>query len=699
MLKTDKMSFIRLECLKEDAKKVLKFLGESECFEVQHCKSASSPLPSSSSPLSTSIEDKPSLIEDKKKIGAEGKINVGKEEEDEGIKDKEICGRLKGIVKFFNLKEVEEGEKCLESASSEDRKEAFAIIKECEGVSDAFIKDNRKVEELHSIYNNIAALIKENTPISRVEAGSNLVLYAGKINKEGGKEEVKEKLSSDCYLLTLKEEDLIVVVALKKDRFIVEKTLQETLFVTVNIEKKSSLVMLKLQEELEKDIKRIEERLKESEAERQKVSMEIDKRVQRLIKKFTLNTQIKEVEETFPSTVLITTITGWIPRKEEEKIKEGLLKLTEGRVRLLSFSPLEVPTLFNKDKDAVKPPTKTCHRGFVKSFERMVFSYGVPAYNNIDPVPFVSIFFTLLFSIMFADTGQGFIFLLLGVLMALKKVKLGGYEKFPYIFIGIGAASMLTGVVTGEAFGMENLLKPLSYAITGLFTSSPHHPILRIMPDGSASSLTVIFALFGATIALGVLINSIGLVINFINNLQNKRLGDAFFGKIGLSGAIFFWSTLIFALRVAFFSHAPSIVDYAIIALFLLLSAFSAPLVKILNKDRGEGESIGTVIINGIVELIDIISYYLSNTISFVRVGAFALSHAVLGFIINMMVLKCGGIGGAVVFIIGNAIVVVLEGMIVAIQIVRLQYYEFFSKFFAKTGHKFCPLTFTYKKD
>ena len=105
----------------------------------------------------------------------------------------------------------------------------------------------------------------------------------------------------------------------------------------------------------------------------------------------------------------------------------------------------------------------------------------------------------------------------------------------------------------------------------------------------------------------------------------------------------------------------------------------------------------GTYIISGFVELIEVISGYLSNTVSFVRVGAFALSHAVLNFTILTLTEMCGGQfspAGILVLIAGNLLIIVLEGMIVAIQVIRLQYYEFFSKFFHETGREFKPFKF-----
>jgi V/A-type H+-transporting ATPase subunit I len=104
-------------------------------------------------------------------------------------------------------------------------------------------------------------------------------------------------------------------------------------------------------------------------------------------------------------------------------------------------------------------------------------------------------------------------------------------------------------------------------------------------------------------------------------------------------------------------------------------------------------------LMEGFVEILETISTYVSNTVSFLRVGAFALSHAVLSYIVFRFSETVSGVtaGGAFAFLImvfGNAVIIILEGMIVAIQVVRLQYYEFFSKFFTETGVEFSPFRF-----
>ena len=96
------------------------------------------------------------------------------------------------------------------------------------------------------------------------------------------------------------------------------------------------------------------------------------------------------------------------------------------------------------------------------------------------------------------------------------------------------------------------------------------------------------------------------------------------------------------------------------------------------------------------------VTVFLGTTVSFVRVGAFALAHAGLGFAVfylTRMLMKegalLGSIAGAAVFLLGNALVILLEGLVCSIQSIRLEYYEFFSKFFSGDGKAFKPFVFT----
>ena len=306
---------------------------------------------------------------------------------------------------------------------------------------------------------------------------------------------------------------------------------------------------------------------------------------------------------------------------------------------------------------------------------------------------------------MFGDAGQGLVFLILGILMTTKVIK-----KFPVlgsgfgpIFICIGISSTIMGILTGEFFGNGEILEPVSRFLKGIFGDTSHGPILHLMP--SASSIDKLFYFLLFTMGVGFIINSIGLVINIINNFSLGRIGKAIFSKTGICGTIFFWYVVYVAVKALVFKSSVGVFDFVVLGVCLLGIFFSEPLTRLVEGHRPIMENgIVATLVEGVVELLEVVSSYLSNSVSFLRVGAFALAHAVLGYIIFTMtslIQSNGGWGGTAgsiaVSIFGNLLVIVLEGMIVAIQVVRLQYYEFFSKFFTETGREFEPFEFKYK--
>lgn len=383
-------------------------------------------------------------------------------------------------------------------------------------------------------------------------------------------------------------------------------------------------------------------------------------------------------------------ISGWIAAKDVASLANDLEELTKGAIAITIYDPEEVPEV---KEGKYKVPVKFHHGKFIKSFDRMVLSYGVPEYGSIDPTHWVAFFFTLLFGLMFGDAGQGLVFVLLGILLTKNALKfLSGWSKFGPVFIALGCSSTVMGILTGEFFANGHVLMPLSRFLTGLL-GEPHDHILHLMP--SAGNINVIFGFFLFTLAIGFIINTTGLVLNFVDALRHKELGRFLFGKIGLSGALFFWYVIWMAIRIVLLKIPPFWLDWVIIGVSLFGVFMGHPLSRLITGKRPVFEhGVFTAVIEGVVEILEVISSYLSNTISFLRVGAFGLAHAVLGFIISTMSEMVGGIGGIAIMIIGNAIVIVLEGMIVAIQVIRLQYFEFFSKFFHKTGREFKPFCY-----
>ncbi|MEE0885312.1 MAG: V-type ATPase 116kDa subunit family protein [Treponema sp.] len=659
MARTTEMRLVELMALKQDVQNVILYLGKNGNFQFQTKK--------------RSVQK----VDDKKFV------NI----------DTHFFDCLQKTRAFFNIPDISDSELKFVAATDDDRDKANKII----AATDEFEKNaDEKSEKLRQITETLKeaeSFSNLKIPYSQLEHLSFLSLRIGRIPADNF-ESLREAVGFYGVVIPLgNDKSKILAATSKKGRFALDTELKKFGFVNMEIPENFNgipeEVLVGMQQEkvsAERDVAKINE-------EKKNYADTHSDEVRRLLGAFCISKQIKDIQNGLESTSMVYRLTGWIPAADSRNFMKELDDLTEGRIAIREYLPTEVPSVLRGEE---KVPVKLTHGKFISAFERMIFSYGSPLYGTIDPTPFVAIFFTFLFGIMFGDFGQGLVIFLAGLLMAKKVIKVGTWNKFAPIFMGVGCSSCLMGLITGEFFGTEEILEPFALFVTGLF-GNPHAPILKVMPSSNPNSILVIFGIFAVTIAFGFIINSIGLIVNMCNNALRKKFGNVFFGKCGFFGLLFYWYVVAFALRIAAFHHLPAVYDWVIIGVSLFFAAFGEPFERLFNGDRPVVENgFGSLVIGGIVELIEVVSSYLSSTLSFVRVGAFALAHAVLGFIIELMSSKCGPVGGIFVLVAGNAIVVVLEGMIVAIQVIRLQYYEFFSKFFNETGAEFKPLQFHY---
>jgi V/A-type H+-transporting ATPase subunit I len=158
------------------------------------------------------------------------------------------------------------------------------------------------------------------------------------------------------------------------------------------------------------------------------------------------------------------------------------------------------------------------------------------------------------------------------------------------------------------------------------------------------------------------------------------------FSNNGLAGLIFYVGILA-ALAgkitgVVNLFVAPYIIF--IIAVPILTIFLKDGLTRVVHKTGKllpEDEGIGSWILEGFFELFEIVLSFVTNTLSFLRVGGFIISHAGLMMVVMTLVEMTNGAGSIVTLIIGNAFVIALEGFIVGIQVLRLQFYELFSHY------------------
>ena len=660
MARTAKMRLVELMVLKQDIQNVILYLGKNGNFQFQERKN----------------------------------IPVESTEKKECSIDYELYSSLKNARIFLGLSDITDDElKCV-AATDSDRNSANKIISSVMELQNKSLEKDEELRRVTETLKEAESFSNLQIPYSQLEHLSFISLRVGRIPSEN-LSKLRSDLGSRGVVIPLGVGDSKILAATsKKSRFALDTELKKYGFVNMEIPESFKGIPEEVLESLRNQKAELENAVQKLNEEKKNYAETHSAELKRLLGAFCISTQIDNIQDSLESTSMVYRITGWIPAEISRSFMKEIDELSEGRVALREYLPSEVLAVLSGEE---KVPVKLSHGKFVSAFERMIFSYGSPLYGTIDPTPFVAIFFTILFGIMFGDFGQGLVIFLTGLLMSKKVIKFGGWNKFAPIFMGVGCSSCVMGLVTGEFFGNETVLEPFAMFVTGLF-GTPHAPILKVMPSSDPNSILVIFGIFGVTIALGFIINSIGILVNIVNNGIKKKWGNVFFGKCGLFGLFFYWYVVSFAIRIAVFAHSPAGYDWLCIGVSLFFAAFGEPFERLFNGERPVVENgFGSLVIGGLVELIEVVSSYLSGTISFVRVGAFALAHAVLGFIIGMMSEKCGPVGGLLVMIVGNAIVVVLEGMIVAIQVIRLQYYEFFSKFFNETGTEFKPLKFHYE--
>lgn len=655
MAKTTAMRLLELMVLKEDISRVIEYLGKNGNFEFQ-----------------SGTSDAPNAIQNK---------------------SQELFEKLQSFRAYLNIEDPEDYDISSHLPEQADMESAARIgtsVEDLRSREMSVIESKKRVDEA---YKEALAFSNLKVPYSELEHLSFLSLRIGKIDP-AVLDDLIFNVGQRAVIMPLgQDKTRILAASSKKGRFALDSELRKHGFVALEIPKDFQGIPDDVLAGMKKQTEEEQAKLKLLEQERKNYAETHKAEIIRLLRCFSIGSQIQEIQSKLESTQLVYRITGWVPAHLSSSIMKDLDNLTEGRIALRRYNPGEVPSVTSGRE---KVPVKLTHGKLVGNFERLIFSYGAPLYGTIDPTPFVAFFFTLLFGIMFGDAGQGLVFILIGILMAKGVIK-----KFPVsphfapIFIAIGCSSTVMGVLTGEFFANGEILVPVSRFLTGLF-GEPHDHILHLMP--SASAIDKLFMFFLFTIGVGFIINSIGLIINISNNFMLGKRAHALFGKTGLCGALFFWYVVFMAVRIGAFGIGPQFYDWIAIGVTLFGVFFAHPLGALVEGHRPIfPNGIGSAFIEGVVEILEIVSSYLSNSVSFLRVGAFALAHAVLGFIIFTMTELIGGAGGIAVQILGNVVVIVLEGMIVAIQVIRLQYYEFFSKFFTETGREFTPFRFKYK--
>jgi V/A-type H+-transporting ATPase subunit I len=308
---------------------------------------------------------------------------------------------------------------------------------------------------------------------------------------------------------------------------------------------------------------------------------------------------------------------------------------------------------------------------WARLFQPFTEMYGLPNYHEFDPTFLMAVTYSILFGIMYGDVGQGLVLIALGIFLYKKKgMWLGG------ILGSVGIFSVIFGFVFGSFFGYEELI-----------------PGFHVLESGkNATEILIISAAIGAVTIVMM------MVINIINGIRQKDLKKIFFTNNSVAGMIFYLAVVVGAV-VTLTTGAKVFSTLYIIFLIVipvLVMFCQEPLGKLVKHQKDwKPESIGGFIAENFFEMFEVILSFVTNTVSFLRVGAYAICHAGMMLVVYTL---AGEPASPIVLVLGNIIVMGIEGLMVCIQVLRLEFYEMFGRFYESGGSRFNAAMIDYTK-
>ncbi len=340
---------------------------------------------------------------------------------------------------------------------------------------------------------------------------------------------------------------------------------------------------------------------------------------------------------------------GWATHKGLK-----ILKSFQNEGKLVLFENVDVECV---------PPTLLRNPAFIRPFEMLTKMYGVPRGDEIDPTPIIAILFLFFYGMMFGDIGHGLVIAILSWLLHRKT-----HSDLWYIMSLSGLSSAVFGFMYGSFFGFE-VIKPLF-----------------------ARPMENIFLFLTLSIVIGAFLIIFGMILNLYNRLRRKEKLQAIFDPNGIAGLglyTFVVSDLFWGI-----AYRKPLIPYSVLLIIAMVFVFMMFLYEVLF---GEG-SMAERIILGIFETFDKLIAFFSNTLSFIRLGAFAVNHAGLFLAFYTMAkMSSSPWGKFISLFLGNLLLIFLEGLVVFIQAIRLEFYEFFSKFYSGDGREFKPVSYEWE--
>ncbi len=344
----------------------------------------------------------------------------------------------------------------------------------------------------------------------------------------------------------------------------------------------------------------------------------------------------------------LATVSGWAPSSQLPLLKRMLTSSFGNRFALQVRDP--------RADERLRVPSAIRHHRWLQPFAHLVLNYGVPRYGEIDPTVLFAASFVLMFGMMFGDVGHGATLALMSVLFYRR---LGLYAP---VGLAVGLSSTVFGLLYGSLFGFEHLL-----------------PALWMSPLSDPMRMLSVALVWGIGFIL------LATVLTICNRIADGQLREALLDSRGVAGLLLYLGLLSGTWLYATEGQTH------VVPLLAVCAALAAIFAHSWQQTRGA--AIGERTLITMMEGFESVMAYISNTLSFLRLAAFSLNHVALSIAIVTVASILHTTGYWVTVVLGNLFILVLEGAIVGIQTLRLEYYEGFSRFFGGDGRAFRPLT------
>jgi V/A-type H+-transporting ATPase subunit I len=409
-------------------------------------------------------------------------------------------------------------------------------------------------------------------------------------------------------------------------------------------------------------LERIDEELSEMSAQRDDIAEKSTQLAVHRVKLMSIYDHLtellrqEEIRESFISTDHAFMLEGWVRGKDTEKLKKDLLEKYE-----------EAEIIVSEPSEDDEPPVDLEVRGPANPFQMVTKLYGTPNYREIDPTPLIAPFFAFFFGICITDAGYGLIVALIGYFAARKMT--GGGRNLLRLMIVAGLATVLVGAVTGGWFGISPDRLP-----------SFLRRIQLIDPQGEGQMTFLV-----AILIIGFIQVWVGFFVKMWINIRDRDWGGAFYEST--------WVVAMLLIPVAgalASMNAPNFYMFSVVGLIVLCC-----LGTVLLAGRGHRNPVLRLGIGGF-ELYSRVTGTFGDILSYLRLFALGLATGIIAGVVNTMAgMVWGNPVGKVlaigILVGGHTFNLLMNSLGGFIHTARLQFVEFFTKFYEGGGEEFQP--------